>query len=350
LGTEAIAWRPQADIAFHVSRAFEDETERLLKAREGSRPARRSHAIKPVVAVSLEQAPISAPISVVWITALGAVLVLHCRHLLHMRGERRWYHCAHAVMLLGMLDMFGATAFGFAWLPQRFWSVLYLATSAVIFGWIFVRLTRRRALGTLWIVALVQQVAMIYMWAPIRYWAPLLSYGFVFYFTLETAAWLARAYSRSRRQEAFAAAYPSQVASLAPSSFLDEVCMAVMAASMAYMLAGMQLMTPVPPRSEPLAEAERAPPSQHPSAPDRREAAPPAGAPSPSGRPAPSAEASARPVVPETYVIKAGDTLRGLSSRFYGSARHWRRIVDLNKGTPPHRLRIGRTIKLPQPP
>ena len=92
---------------------------------------------------------LSARASVIWIAALCAVLVFHCSHLFHMGGERRWYHSAHVVMLLGMLYMYAAVAFGVDWLPTSVWMIIYVATSAAIIGWMLVRYMRRHSFGYL---------------------------------------------------------------------------------------------------------------------------------------------------------------------------------------------------------
>ena len=122
--------------------------------------------------MSSDQDLLSARASVIWIAALCAVLVLHCSHLIRMRGEHRWYHSAHVVMLLGMLYMYAAVAFGLDWLPARIWMIIYVAASAAIIGWMLVRFRERRPFGNVWILALVQQGAMIYMWVPINTGCP----------------------------------------------------------------------------------------------------------------------------------------------------------------------------------
>ncbi|HUB64370.1 MAG TPA: hypothetical protein VL996_07985 [Methylocella sp.] len=143
----------------------------------------------------------SAKASVIWVAALFVVLIFHCSHLIHMRGERRWYHTAHVVMLLGMLYMYAAVAFGLDWFPAHVWMIIYVATSAAIVSWMLVQYEQRRTFGFLWILALVQQGAMIYMWMPMAYWMPRLSYAFAVYFALEAIAWLMRAYIKPRTRQ-----------------------------------------------------------------------------------------------------------------------------------------------------
>lgn len=47
-----------------------------------------------------------------------------------------------------------------------------------------------------------------------------------------------------------------------------------------------------------------------------------------------------------TYVVQPGDTLADISTAFYGSAQHWRRIADANPGG----TEAGQTIVIPAAP
>jgi hypothetical protein len=271
---------------------------------------------------------LSAKISAVWIGVLGAVLLFHCVHLIRMRGESRWYHSAHIVMLLGMVYMFAQVAFGVDWLPTAAWIVLYAATTAAIAWWIVARRRLKRSSGALWLLAFAQQAAMIYMWLPMKDWVPWLSYGLGIYFGAETLGWLARAWTMTTR----GAGCGAGTVSLEPKSRVNDLCMTAMAASMGYMFIGMQLMMTMPPQVHaPMAAATPAsPPEPRPPAPHD---------------PAPHDEA----LVPraEIHVIAVGDTLRGLAARIYGDERAWRAIAAANPGLDPRRLPVGRAIRLP---
>jgi len=69
-------------------------------------------------------------------------------------------------------------------------------------------------------------------------------------------------------------------------------------------------------------------------------------------RAAKPAEPSQKPVrqIPETYVVQEGDTLYGLSKRFYGRLSVWKRIRDMNKEliSSDNRLHAGDTLRLPR--
>jgi nucleoid-associated protein YgaU len=52
---------------------------------------------------------------------------------------------------------------------------------------------------------------------------------------------------------------------------------------------------------------------------------------------------------PRTYTVVDGDTLTGISLKFYGGAGHWRRIYDANRGTMANEgsLSIGMVLVIP---
>lgn len=59
--------------------------------------------------------------------------------------------------------------------------------------------------------------------------------------------------------------------------------------------------------------------------------------------PAPVAPPVAQTPGQRTYVVQPGDTLADISTAFYGSAQHWRRIADANPGG----TEAGKTIVIP---
>lgn len=181
---------------------------------------------------------LSASVSLIWIAALIGVLVFHCTHFIHMRGSWRWLHSAHVVMLLGMLYMYAAMAFGVGWFPGSAWMIIYAATSAVIIGWMLVQWVQKGSCGRLWILALVQQGAMIYMWMPMTFWLPLVTYALSAYFALETLTWLTKACVQPWRGGTFVTPRGSWTMPLVRGPPLDDICMMIMAASMGYMFVG----------------------------------------------------------------------------------------------------------------
>ncbi len=183
-------------------------------------------------------------ISVIWIVALAAVLIFHCGHLVRMGGEHRWFHSAHIIMLVGMIYMYAMMAFNLTWISSTVWLWLFALTTAAMIIWMITRIVGKKPFSYLWILALIQQAAMIYMWAPMSNWVAAFTWALVVYFTLETIAWLVGLCDDGKpgRGNAVGPGDRSQVVSLGHGSALGNISMAVMAASMAYMFAGMQLM------------------------------------------------------------------------------------------------------------
>ncbi len=179
-----------------------------------------------------------------WIAALTAVLVFHCLHWIKMAGQHRWFHAAHIVMLVGMIYMFAMMEFKLDWVSKWLLVWLYALTTVAILGWMAVRIVQKKPFSYLWILALVQQAAMIYMWMPMSDWVAWLSYGLTAYFALEALGWLVGYIGDTKPGRGFAVGPGSRsdVVALGHTRFIDNVSMAVMAASMSYMFVGMQLM------------------------------------------------------------------------------------------------------------
>ena len=123
-----------------------------------------------------------------WLVALGAVLVFHCGHLVQMAGQHRWYHASHALMLVSMLYMYASMEFSWSWLSSSVQVVIFSMSSAGIVVWMGYRFVQRQPFSFLWVLALIMQAAMIYMWLPS--WAAALTWTLVVYFGVETVAWL----------------------------------------------------------------------------------------------------------------------------------------------------------------
>lgn len=296
----------------------------------------------------LGQVMLSQTAAAIWIAALCAVLAFHCSHVICMRGERRCYHFSHMIMLIGMIYMFGSAAFGFDWLPALPWIVIYAIIAAAIVLWMAQRFVTQGSFNGIWALAFVQQGAMVYMWEPMQRWVPLLSYGLALYFVFEALGWLVSA-ARPTAAPLFAGGSGSAKNPLEGKSAVGDVCLSVMAASMAYMFVAMQLAMSTPRTAEhafhqnaPAQTLSNPAPSQPKARVDER----PQENAKNQTQPQPSNSASAGA---ETYSIVAGDTLSGVAHRLYGDPRRWRDILEANPNLDPRRLRVGQTIKLPAP-
>jgi hypothetical protein len=210
-----------------------------------------------------------------WLLALAAVLIFHCGHFVRMAGQHRWYHASHILMLVSMLYMYASMEFRWKWFPSSSWVAIFWLSTAAIVAWMVFAVVQRRRFSFLWILALIMQAAMTYMWMP--NWAPALTWTVTVYFGLETVGWLGGLLDDSRpamsvgpRDHAVIVPAPEALASagagtavgtlhasrattgvelghrpavvLGHSSAATRVSMAIMAASMAYMFAAMQLM------------------------------------------------------------------------------------------------------------
>lgn len=199
-----------------------------------------------------------------WLLALTAVLVFHCGHLIRMGGQHRWYHASHVLMLVSMLYMYASMEFKWTWLSHSLQAVIFSMSTAAIIVWVVYRFVQRRPFSFLWVLALIMQAAMIYMWLP--NWAPALTWTLVVYFGLETVAWLAGLLDDTKPALAVGPSSHGMGGSLphgsmpergsmslgsgdrpvdvplAQNTMTARVSMAIMAASMGYMFAAMQLM------------------------------------------------------------------------------------------------------------
>jgi hypothetical protein len=296
---------------------------------------------------------LSARFSMFWIVALCAVFAFHCRHLGQGCRECRWLHSTHLAMAVGMVYMFGASGFGWDFVSQPVWMALYVAIAAAILVWIAYQIFRHGSFDLLWMLALIQQGAMIYMWEPMNDWRPWVSYGLAVFLALEAMAWPLGMCSEQNlaRVSAIFAGDSGGTVTVAGfdrrSTLVENFCMTAMAASMAYMLVGMQLLmsTPMMSAQRPIAEAE---PNQEPEAPSSI-AAKGALAPKPQLEHAPTqVPAAAGTGAARFYRIAAGDTLARIAQRLYGDAGKWRELVKANPRLDPRRLKVGATIALPE--
>ena len=297
---------------------------------------------------SFGQLMLSLPASIFWIAALLGVFAFHCLHLSRGCIDCRLLHWAHVAMLLGMICMFVEMAFGTSLAPGRFFFLLYASISIGVLLWISLRYLRHETVEVVWLLALMQQLAMIYMWRPMENWAPVISYGFSVYFALETMSWVIKTTGlswQSGRQLAGVALAQNDMGS---GSHIEDICMAIMAASMAYMFFGMQIIMTTPYVSEGGENAAILSPDASPQISSSERL---------SSQSAPGGQQQTMPLtlppanrLPITeYVIRRGDTLSGIANRLYHDPRLWSRIANVNPGIDPRRLAIGRKINLPEP-
>jgi hypothetical protein len=147
-------------------------------------------------------------------------------------------------MIAGMTAMYVAMAGGPTVLPAGAWIRLSTVVAVAIVGWMFACGARERPFSFLWWPALVQQLAMVYMWTAAGDQAGWLTGLLAAYFVLEALAWLV---IPARGQvEAGASSVESgsgvEVRTDRVAAPIGRVGLATMAAAMGYMFVGMQLL------------------------------------------------------------------------------------------------------------
>ena len=65
---------------------------------------------------------------------------------------------------------------------------------------------------------------------------------------------------------------------------------------------------------------------------------------------APSSAETPKSNLPDTYIVKAGDTLQKISAEIYGTHKQWVKIYKANKDTlkAPDRIKPGQELKIPR--
>ncbi len=96
-------------------------------------------------------------------------------HLSRIVGPHRLVHLIYAVTAAGLLYLFGARAFGWAFVPRWLLLALYTALSIAVVTTVVVRKARDGEAGFFWGAMLIQQAAMAYIFAPFIYWKPPIS-------------------------------------------------------------------------------------------------------------------------------------------------------------------------------
>lgn len=201
---------------------------------------------------------------IVWALALAGVVGLHTGHAWTRPGQGRWWHTGHIIMALGMIGMYllGMTYPGLSRAGVVLFAVLTLAVAAtaVVVG------RREAVLNPLWVASAVDTLVMTYMLLPAAARPAGVSWVLVGYLACQVLAWALGLWDHvAVLQPAPAASAPmpvttpatEQVHAPAPATTNParsrnrvlgltahctpgiRVSLAVMAASMAYMLAVM---------------------------------------------------------------------------------------------------------------
>lgn len=184
----------------------------------------------------------------VWAAALCAVLVLHLVHAWAMTGQRRWWHAGHTLMAAGMTLMYLLPAMTHRPLYTA-GTVLFAALTVTLAGATAAFRHREGVLNPLWVTSAADMLVMGYMMLPATARPGWLTSVLVGYLTIQVVVWALGLWDRA---PAFRSPAPAVldvpantsgaggVATMtAHSAPTVRISLAVMAASMAYMLVAM---------------------------------------------------------------------------------------------------------------
>jgi hypothetical protein len=187
-------------------------------------------------------------LSVLWTLVFLAVMVVHIRHVIETRGERRVWHSGHVLMAAGMLFMFAPPSLDHFNIPATFWQLLFANAAGLVLLWILVALASGRSVNALWAVIAVDFIAMVYMWSPNGFVAPI-TWLFVAYFAFQTFLWITNRYRELDERPIGPRLAVNPDGTITAAAVAPLVCerdlrvsMAAMTLGMAYMFAAMQLL------------------------------------------------------------------------------------------------------------
>jgi hypothetical protein len=127
-------------------------------------------------------------LAVIWTLVFLGVFLVHVRHLVDTQGQRRLWHSAHVLMAIGMAFMFAPASIDHVNIPSSFWQLLFGGGTLVIVTWIITEALERHPINALWLVAVTDLAAMVYMWSPSGFKAPV-TWLLVAYFAAQSLLW-----------------------------------------------------------------------------------------------------------------------------------------------------------------
>lgn len=132
---------------------------------------------------------------IVWAATLASVVMVHAWHALLMPGQRRWWHLTHIVMAIGMALMYLLPRVPYAALYSTGLGLFAVTTLVVVTTTVVAR-SREGAINPIWVVTALDYLAMTYMLINPGLRPEWLSYLFVAYLASEIVAWCAHLFDR----------------------------------------------------------------------------------------------------------------------------------------------------------
>lgn len=190
-----------------------------------------------------------------WAVLLGAVVIVHIGHAIGVNGQHRWWHVGHTLMAAGMALMYLLPRMAHPGLYEA-GLVAFLLLAVAMAAVVALVWRREDVLNPLWVAAAVDLMAMTYMFVPTTSRPAQVTFLLMLYLGSQAVAWLMGLWNRvpNLSPEPFrvsdaASANVGEVDSVqrperavglqATASLSVRSTLAVMAASMAYMLAVM---------------------------------------------------------------------------------------------------------------
>jgi Domain of unknown function (DUF5134) len=187
-------------------------------------------------------------LAVLWTLAFLVVLVVHARHVLETKGERRFWHSGHVLMAFGMVFMFAPGSLDHFNIPNGFWPLLFANGAGVVVAWMLAQAVSGRAVNMLWVVMAVDLAAMAYMFSPAGFVAPI-TWLLVAYFAAQALLWVTNSYRKLDDHAIVGGGRVNPDGTLSATAVQPLICerdlrgsMFVMTLGMAYMFAAMQLL------------------------------------------------------------------------------------------------------------
>ncbi len=186
-------------------------------------------------------------VRVSWVVALLIALGTHLSHVCRMSGQHRWWVLGHVIMAAAMIPMYMPEIAGegdFSGFGLRVFISAALVAAAVSTGMRY----RENVLNPLWLMLTLDLTIMAYMWLPTTSRSPILDGLFAVYFIYQVFAWVLGIWDRIPVLERSMpggkhcpkpAPTVAVVGLTAHNSAAGRATLAVMAASMGYMLIAM---------------------------------------------------------------------------------------------------------------
>lgn len=186
-------------------------------------------------------------VRVFWVTVLTVALASHLRHAYHGAGQHRWWVLGHTAMAVAMIPMYMPELLGGSDMSQLGLRVFALAALTIVAVSIAMR-HRENVLNPLWVMLAVDLAIMAYMWLPTAKRSSVIDNLLVAYLVCQVLAHIVGiwervpALERSMPGGRHSPRPPPTIAVVgltAHTGLIGRSTLAVMAASMGYMLMAM---------------------------------------------------------------------------------------------------------------